>query len=257
MEFVSNDIKYVEKYYTCRNHKIFYKHFNKNAPTVIFEAGLGDGSQSWNYIQDRISQIASTFSYDRIGCGKSDKSLISRTCLDIVCNLREILTTISTKPPYILVGHSFGGLVVRLFANIYPELVFGVVLVDAIAENKEIHYEKILTEKHLLKNREYFKNPMLNAEKIDKEKSYNQISENNSLYNIPLTIIMRGLADDNDLSLPNDKILRMDQELQSNMQNLSTRSKIRIAHNSRHFIQNDEPEIVIEEIKNMLISNDK
>ncbi|MBU3135792.1 alpha/beta hydrolase [Clostridium gasigenes] len=251
MESLSST-KYIQKHYLCRGHKIFSKYVEKGAPTVVFETGLGDDSGSWDYVQNQVSKLTSTFSYDRAGIGKSDKAPTPRTCLDIVYDLVDLLSKAPVEYPYILVGHSFGGLVIRLFASMYPELVLGIILVDAAPEYKEISYEKILPEKNILPNREYLNNPMLNSEKIDKIQSYDQISSNKYLYDIPLTVIIRGLSDVFDQDLPNERILEIDQELQLNFLKLSTKSKVVIAKNSTHFIQNDEPEIIIEEIKKML-----
>ena len=75
------------------------------------------------------------------------------------------------------------------------------------------------------------------------------------LLNHHISIIIRGLSDIYDSNLPNDKILKVDQKLQIEFQRLSRKSKFRIAENSRHYIQNDEPEIIIEEIKKILFSS--
>lgn len=145
-------------------------------------------------------------------------------------------------------GHSFGGLVSRLFASIYPNLIAGMILVDAAPEYKEIAYEEVLPSQLITLNREYYNNPMHNAEKIDKVQSYRQIDTYKCVFDFPLTIIIRGLQDNYDRDLPNQKILEVEQKLQVDFKNLSTKSKIIIAENSRHYIQNDEPELIVEAI---------
>ncbi|GKS14962.1 hypothetical protein YDYSY3_59620 [Paenibacillus chitinolyticus] len=81
------------------------------------------------------------------------------------------MLTIDVEPPYVLVGHSFGGLVARLYASLYPQLISGIVLVDAAPEYKELECEKVLPEKLAAQNREYFENSTLNHDKIDKIQS--------------------------------------------------------------------------------------
>ncbi|QWU18130.1 alpha/beta fold hydrolase [Paenibacillus sophorae] len=246
----------MEALHTCHGRKLFSKYSLKGTPAVIFIAGLGDSCESWNEVQDQISQITSTYSYDRAGIGRSEAAPVPRTCRDLVEELSELLLRTPVEPPYILVGHSFGGLVARLFASRYPELALGIVLVDAVPEYKELAYEKMLPKKLIAGNRAYLENPMLNSEKIDKLQSYKEIVDHSLQSNIPLSIITRGLPDCDDEEWPHQEILQIEQRLQADFQRLSTASKLRIAGCSRHYVHHDEPEIVIEEIMLMLKGRD-
>jgi len=237
---------------TCDNRRLYSKYSQKSTPSVIFIAGLGDSCETWNEVQGRISQETSTFSYDRAGVGRSRVTSAPRTCLDLVEELSELLLELEVQPPYVLVGHSFGGLVARLYASLYPQVISGIILVDAAPEYKELAYEKVLPEKLVAGNREYFENPMLNSEKIDKVQSYKQIVDYFRISDIPLSIITRGLPDKSDGEWPDKEILEIEQRLQVDFQWLSTSSKHRIAGRSGHYIHHDEPEIVIEEIIIML-----
>lgn len=243
---------YIESFHTYHNRKLYSKYSRKSTPSVIFIAGLGDSCETWNEVQDRISQETSTFSYDRAGVGRSQVAPVPRTCHDLVEELTELLRALGVEPPYVLVGHSFGGLVARLYASLHPQLISGMVLVDAAPEYKELAYEKVLPEKLVIINRKYFENPMLNAEKIDKVQSYKQIVDHSRQSDIPLSIITRGLPGQGDGEWPYQGILEIDQKLQIEFQRLSTSSKHRIASRSEHYIHHDEPEIVIEEIMIML-----
>jgi pimeloyl-ACP methyl ester carboxylesterase len=101
-------------------------------PTVIFESGIAATSQNWLMLQRAVSGFAHTVSYDRAGLGWSSECRTERTPTVIVQELREMLLRAEIAPPYVLVGHSFGGLVVRQFAKLHPEEVAGVVLLDAM-----------------------------------------------------------------------------------------------------------------------------
>lgn len=234
------------------SRRLFNKYQRKNTPSVIFIAGLGDSHETWKKIQDRISDETSTLSYDRAGIGRSQDVAFPRTCCDLVEELSELLQELDVEKPYILVGHSFGGLVARLYTSLYPLDICGLVLVDAAPEYKELAYEKALPENLLAGNREYFENPMLNSEKIDKIQSYKQIVEHSRQSDIPLSIITRGLPDNGEGGWPSQEILEIEQSLQAEFQLLSTSSKFRIAIHSGHYIHHDEPDIVIEEILLML-----
>jgi pimeloyl-ACP methyl ester carboxylesterase len=99
-------------------------------PTVLFEAGIGATHLNWRGIQDPIATLAHTIAYDRASLGWSSPCRTARTPGNIALELHQMLQASDCRGPYILVGHSFGGLVMRRFALLYPEEVAGVVLVD-------------------------------------------------------------------------------------------------------------------------------
>lgn len=104
-------------------------------PTVILEAGIGDFSVEWSLVQPEVAKFARVCSYDRADEGWSDFGPHPRTLHQIVYELHTMLDRASVRPPYVLVGHSFGGVVVRLFRSTYPAEVVGMVLVEAGADN--------------------------------------------------------------------------------------------------------------------------
>jgi pimeloyl-ACP methyl ester carboxylesterase len=97
---------------------------------VLFEAGIGATNLNWRHIQERVAQFTGTASYDRGGLGWSSPCQTARTPANIARELHDMLRCAGIKPPYVLVGHSFGGLVMRRYALLYPEDVAGMVLVD-------------------------------------------------------------------------------------------------------------------------------
>ncbi len=98
--------------------------------TVVFDAALGASCLSWSLVQPEVAKFVRTVSYDRAGLGWSDAGPEPRTALRVVGELHALLVRAQVPPPFILVGHSYGGFSVRLFAAKYPELVSGLVLVD-------------------------------------------------------------------------------------------------------------------------------
>lgn len=99
-------------------------------PTVILEAGLGDFSVEWSLVQPGISGFARVCSYDRAGDGWSDIGPYPRTLHQIVYELHTLLDRAGERPPYLLVGHSYGGWLAQVYQSSYPADVVGMVLVE-------------------------------------------------------------------------------------------------------------------------------
>jgi len=104
-------------------------------PTVVLEAGMGDFSVEWSLVQPSVAKFARVCSYDRAGDGWSDWGPHPRTLHQVVYELHTLLEKAGVKPPLVLVGHSYGGWVVRLYASTYPAEVAGMVLVEGGADN--------------------------------------------------------------------------------------------------------------------------
>jgi pimeloyl-ACP methyl ester carboxylesterase len=113
-----------------RGRRLYLLEQGSGGPTVLFEAGIGATNLNWRHIQKTVSRFTGTFSYDRGGLGFSSRCRTARTPGNIAMELHDLLKSAGIKPPYVLVGHSFGGLVMRQYALLFPEEVTGVVLVD-------------------------------------------------------------------------------------------------------------------------------
>lgn len=121
-------------------------------PTVVFEPALGAFALQWFKIQPRIAEMTSTLSYDRAGQGWSDFSPHPRTPEYMTQELHQLLNTLKIDPPYLLVAHSFGGLLSRYYAQAYPDDVLGVVLIDT---SHPMQYEKIKNFDNIRRNMGY------------------------------------------------------------------------------------------------------
>jgi pimeloyl-ACP methyl ester carboxylesterase len=99
-------------------------------PVIVFESGLLSYKETWNKIFSTEAQAHTVFAYDRPGVGRSDATTRPRDGRTIVEDLRALLHEQHLPPPYVLVGHSAGGLYFQLFARLYPQEVAGIVLVD-------------------------------------------------------------------------------------------------------------------------------
>lgn len=100
------------------------------SPTVVLQAGAVGFAQSWAWVQEELSKFTRTCSYDRPGLGWSGESEIHYTGSRIAHHLHRLLYKINEPPPYVIVGHSWGGALVQIYAGLYPDDVAGIGLVD-------------------------------------------------------------------------------------------------------------------------------
>ena len=99
-------------------------------PVIVFQSGMGTPMGNWDPILDGVSSFAPLITYDRPGIGESDPDDEMPTIKNVSDRLIKILDYLHIDPPYIMVGHSLGGVYVRGFANYYPGLLAGLVIID-------------------------------------------------------------------------------------------------------------------------------
>jgi pimeloyl-ACP methyl ester carboxylesterase len=114
-------------------HRLHLLESGNGRPTIVLEAGLMSTVSSWNELQPELAKRFRVVSYDRAGLGWSDLGPMPRTAERIVDELHTLLERAMIPPPFLLVGHSFGGLTMPLFATRFPNEVAGMVLVDPVA----------------------------------------------------------------------------------------------------------------------------
>jgi pimeloyl-ACP methyl ester carboxylesterase len=103
-----------------------------SGPAVVFEAGISATCLSWTQVSDEVERFSRAYVYDRAWLGWSDPADSPRTTSAIVDDLQTLVAAAKIPSPYILVGHSFGGMLVQAYAARYPEHVAGLILVDPL-----------------------------------------------------------------------------------------------------------------------------
>ena len=225
------------------------------SPVVIMDAGMGSTSAVWSLVQPGVSQFANVCSYDRAGMGKSDHAPQPHTSQDIVNDLHNLLGKAGINPPYVLVGHSLGGMNVRLYASEYPKEVVGMVLVDSTHEDENYRMLAVLPTE-IRKKAKPEDMIIRTTEEIDFNGSAAQVRAANWHSDIPLVVLTRGSAsfNPNDYDVPSvaPKFEQIRLELQKELVGRSSRGKQIIAEKSGHYIQHDQPELVIDAIRRVM-----
>jgi pimeloyl-ACP methyl ester carboxylesterase len=216
----------------------------EGAPTVILEAGSGCGSELWRTVQELAGEFAVTYSYDRAGHGLSDPgdpwSLESS-----LADLEACLPAGRVMPPYLLVGHSLGGHIVRAFAARHRADVVGMILVDA--RHEDLYPE--LPKSFLTRLAELAPDASARASHADAV-----VRALPSLDDLPLSVITHGRADwiGDAFGLGQGDLDRAEaawQQYQRKLPAKSSRSKFCVATASGHLIPADQPEVVVSEIQ--------
>jgi pimeloyl-ACP methyl ester carboxylesterase len=228
---------------------LFMVCMGEGSPTVIFENGLGvDAKNSWQDIQPAISSVTRTCRYDRRNVGRSLfsaplKNDAVRTIQDQVDDLARLLATAEIEPPYVLVGHSWGGLINLLFNDQYPEWVQGVVLTDA-SHPRQLE-TIVLVNAPTACDGPQSDRTTANPERLDFCDDPAYVGHISSIGDRPLAVVTAAQPlpdmpqDDHELWL----------ELQTDYVGFSTNSRHIILENSHHFFQiGDELNLVIDAI---------
>ncbi|WP_406685705.1 alpha/beta fold hydrolase [Rossellomorea vietnamensis] len=216
----------------------------KNKPTLVMDAGYGDYSKAWDSVIGELSEITEVLVYDRAGLGKSEKSPNRRTSREMVKELKELLCGLNIKPPYILVGHSFGGVNVSVYAHEYPEEVAGLVLVDSTPVNYRERFLPTMTSDFQEAYRKQFVREGNYEEFME---SLGQLKEYEETLSMPVLVLSAGKK---------DHYSEASQELWNDMQRelalISSKGEYVLAKNSAHYIQRDEPQVVIKAVEKLI-----
>ncbi|TDL82722.1 alpha/beta fold hydrolase [Peribacillus frigoritolerans] len=216
----------------------------KGCPTVIMDAGYGDYSKAWTSIIPEVSKVTEVLVFDRAGLGKSERSAHPRTSIEMVKELKELLLKLNINGPYILVGHSFGGVNARVFASQYPHEVAGLILIDSTPENYKERFLPTMSKEF---QEAYYNQFVYEGTYEEFKNSLYQLKETKRNLDIPAIILSAGKKAH--YSTHSQELWN---EMQKEMLDIFMRSEMIIASNSAHYIQHDEPEVVINSIKRLI-----
>jgi len=235
-------------------------------PTVVLETGIGAESSEWGPVATAIARSRAVFQYDRAGRGESEPGQGNRDSLTMVDELNALLEATQTKGPYLLVGHSFGGLLMRLLANARSTDVYGLVLVESMHHRQFQVMGPAFPDPSpadapaLVQMRDFWTGGWRAAnsttpEHIDFERSFAQDQAVTSLGNLPLFVVSAASA----LNSPfiqdasaRQRLQLLWDKLQANLSYLSNNRRKVYLEKSGHFVQRDDPDSIVMAIEALL-----
>jgi pimeloyl-ACP methyl ester carboxylesterase len=223
-------------------------------PTVVLESGLGDTMESWAKVQPEVAKFSQVVAYDRAGLGQSEPGLKPRTAHQIATELHTALRNAGLAPPYVLVGHSAGGLYIRVFASMYPNEVAGMVFVDSTPEDFFERLKAIQSPEEQKKFEEKMQDYAAQASEGRRDEwasldvDLQQARTALPLPNVPI-ILLTGMGNEPDKS-PEAKQLWL--HLHNEWLKQLPNAKHIVTDKSGHYIQVDEPGLVIDAIRQMI-----
>ena len=230
------------------------------SPTVVIETafgapGVGGETSSWTHVVSEVEKKTRICVYDRAGTGSSNVAPgENRTSKDLAEDLHKLLVNAHIPGPYILVAHSLGGFNARVFANEYADEVVGMVLVNSSHPDQWSTFNALVPpqsdEPESLKRLRTIP-PASLPEKMDIPTSINQVRAVKSLGDLPLVVITHSptmMIDPNLSPELSEKIEQNWENLQNDLVSLSSNSTHVIATKAGHYIQVDEPQLVIDAI---------
>ncbi len=269
--------------------KVYLECRGRGRPTVVLEAGTGNNAHVWQAhepgrraILPAVARFTHVCVYDRPGTvwdgslgqpksvSRSDPVAMPRTARDIVLDLHALLRKGRTlraahlRGPYVLAGHSFGGMIARLYATTYPKRVAGLVSIDAQSEWLAAAYKRLLTQEQYTAA---FGNPQpfpgfpgyADYEQLALEPSgaeMRQAQADTPLRRMPLVVLSHSLTDPNPFGFPPDwpiaALNHAFEKSQDKLAELVPGARHVIAARSGHYIQLDQPGLVIDAIRSVV-----
>jgi pimeloyl-ACP methyl ester carboxylesterase len=239
-------------------HRMYYECAGTGSPTIVLEAGLGGDHRNWSAVVPGLARTTRTCTYDRAGLGFSAAAGPRRTAREELADLQALLAAAHLTPPYVLVGHSYGGLLVHEYASAHPHDVVGVVLVDASHPRQAQRFLAALGPPRPGESpvraelRTFLRSEPPNDEHLDVKLSFADAASAGRLGAVPLVVITAGRENDPRLGLQLKRLLdRTWLSLQDDLARLSTDSIHVIADLSHHDVISVEgqPELVVTAIR--------
>jgi len=226
-------------------YRLRFERAGHGTPTVVMDAGLCQTLRSWDRIAPEVAKFTGVVTYNRAGLEGSDAGPRPRTSQQNVDELQKLLKTAGVPGPYVLVGHSFGGLNVRLYASEHAEQVVGMVLIDASYEEEYLRFAALKSGEE---RNSYIRHESGdNCEEVNLLESGQLVHKASLIPGIPVIVLSADPYHSKDKAV-DAEWAQLQMEMQSWLARRVSKGKQTIVAGSGHFIQLDQPEVVIDSI---------
>jgi pimeloyl-ACP methyl ester carboxylesterase len=241
--------------------RLFLRCTGYRSPTVVFEGGL---TSDWYDLQNQLAPFTRVCSYDHPNGprSRSDPAPTPRTARDFVADLHALLRTAHVPGPYVLAGHSNGGLFTLLYASAYPRQVAGLVLIDAV--HPAIIKRRLAMLKPLLSPQEWqvvrqlmiaVPHRLVDPERVDiwtSERQTRRALRRSPIRPMPLVVLAHGHPD------PDTPFVELEEpfwrQLQRELADLVPGGRLVVATESGHDIHHDQPQLVLDAIRDVVLA---
>ena len=238
-----------------RSGRLEYAVSGVGAPAILLFNGAGVGLEGWSALYPAIERLGTVFAWNRFGMPGSDRPPARQTGTVVLASLRELLAYVGLAPPYLLVGHSLGGLYANLFARLHPRETAGVLLLEAthpadhiVLKQHETQLVRALANVLALPRRLFQRN--VQAELAWVEETVREVEAAGEFPPVPLRVVTGGLSPKGWLDSPGAVAAR--RMHQQELARLSPLGEQVVAHRSGHFPQLTEPELVLDVIAGLI-----
>ena len=242
-----------------KNSRIHYQNKGNGKPAVVFVSGLGEDLTTWKTVQDSISKYTLTISYDRAGLGKSDYHGEKKDLISMAAELNQLIDSIAGKEAVILVGHSLGCQIIKKYASLFPKNIGGLIFIDPGYDERKLQAN--LPDSVWRKRTQLLKTylPKFNAAQLVELDNLNtncQMAD--QIRELPKVPIVLFTATRINPAFPGSSVeLKIKKETHGLwLQSLPWARHVEV-NDSRHYIQNDAPDIIIESIYGIVINTSK
>ena len=237
--------------------------WGEGRPAVVLDSGMGESLETWKDLPVRLAETTTVVAYDRAGLGESELGPEPRDALAVARDLRRVLQGLEIQAPFVLVGHSLGGLHIRAFAHLYPDDVAALVFIDATTEDM---HQSLKTEEGRADVMRQLEGDTegVKAEARGTPASLAQIAQIGAPPDVP-AVVLTAMAP---VSIPEEyrqeaaaagmteeRLQALQQrkfQLHSHLAAQLPQGEHLVAEKSHHYIHYDEPDLVIGEIERLV-----
>jgi len=228
-------------------------------PAVIMDSGSGDTLKSWEKVQPRVAEFTKSVSYDRAGLGQSEPGPEPRSAEQVAKELHTLLKNADIQPPYVLVGHSLGGIHILTYANIFPDEIAGMIFVDTKdgttfdgwkADLQQEKYEQLFNNFD-----NFYRNAKgtLKAEWEALKKTIGRPQRMENLPDVPVVVLTSiRLSDEEKKFGLTQEVVKSSLRVHKELSERFPRNTHITTQKSGHYIHIEEPELVVSEIRKIV-----